>query len=60
LFLTIVDDYGRDTWTYLLQHKSDSFGIMKILCKMVQVQFSSCMEINRYDNDLKFELDPCL
>lgn len=36
-FLTIVDDFSRATWTYLLVHKSDVFVMLKSFLKFVNI-----------------------
>lgn len=34
-FLTIVDDYSRGTWTYILKTKSNAFSILKYFLAVV-------------------------
>ncbi|GJU56477.1 putative RNA-directed DNA polymerase [Tanacetum coccineum] len=38
-FLTIVDDFSRATWVYLLKQKHEASMCLKAFHKMVQVQF---------------------
>ncbi|KAL4347272.1 hypothetical protein GQ457_17G002930 [Hibiscus cannabinus] len=38
-FLTLVDDYTRTTWTYLMKHKSDATKIVPAFVNMVKKQF---------------------
>ncbi|XP_070049496.1 uncharacterized protein [Nicotiana tomentosiformis] len=38
-FLTIVDDYSRVTWTFLLSTKSNAFGVLKNFLVMIERQF---------------------
>lgn len=38
-FLTIVDDFSRGTWTFLLSTKSSVFDILKSFLSMVERQF---------------------
>ncbi|KAL0299213.1 UNVERIFIED_CONTAM: Retrovirus-related Pol polyprotein from transposon RE2 [Sesamum radiatum] len=40
-FLTIVDDYSRTTWTYLLKHKSQAVPLLETYLQMVQTQFDA-------------------
>lgn len=35
-FLTIVDDFSRGTWTYLLSNKGNAFTILKSFIAMVE------------------------
>lgn len=38
-FLTIVDDYSRAVWTFLMSTKSNAFGLLKNFLIMVERQF---------------------
>ncbi|XP_019237780.1 PREDICTED: uncharacterized protein LOC109217935 [Nicotiana attenuata] len=38
-FLTIVDDYSRETWTHLVHSKSYAFSLIKAFIAMVKTQF---------------------
>lgn len=58
-FLTIVDDYSRETWTYLMVNKSDAFEILKTFLKFVELQFSTKVKCIRSDNALEFVKGPC-
>ena len=40
-FLTIVDDFTRCTWVYLLKHKSDTQFLLPQFATMVKTQFDS-------------------
>ena len=53
-FLTIVDDYTRCTWLYLLRFKSECPSILRIFCSMVETQFDLKVKIIRSDNAAKF------
>ena len=46
-FLTMVDDFSRATWTFLLHHKSDT---LPIFSKMVRTQFQTLVKKIRSDN----------
>ncbi|XP_060195426.1 uncharacterized protein LOC132624703 [Lycium barbarum] len=39
-FLTIVDDFTRGTWTFLLSTKSNAFPVLKSFLAMVERQFN--------------------
>ncbi|GJT23280.1 retrovirus-related pol polyprotein from transposon TNT 1-94 [Tanacetum coccineum] len=53
-FLTIVDDYSRATWTYLMVSKSDAFSMLKSFVKFVKTQFDAKIKTVRSDNALEF------
>jgi len=52
-FLTIVDDFSRATWTFLLSTKGGAFDIVKIFIAMVERQFGQQVKIIRSDNALE-------
>ncbi|KAG7582883.1 Retrotransposon Copia-like N-terminal [Arabidopsis suecica] len=56
-FLTIVDDYSRATWVYLMKTKSEVLQILPGFLAMVETQFKTCVKAVRSDNapELKFE-----
>lgn len=49
-FLTIVDDFSRATWTYLLSTKSNAFPLLKSFLAYTERQFSRKVKIIRSDN----------
>lgn len=53
-FLTIVDDYSRAVWVYLMSAKSEVGQLIKDFCSMVQTQFSKWVKILRSDNGREF------
>ncbi|CAJ2650467.1 unnamed protein product [Trifolium pratense] len=53
-FLTIVDDYSRGTWVYLLKDKTQATGILMNFCKMVKTQFNRDVKTFRSDNGTEF------
>lgn len=50
-FLTIVDDYSRSVWIYLLEEKKEVFTCLCQLFAMVECQFSKQVKVLRNDND---------
>ncbi|XP_075091779.1 uncharacterized protein LOC142171949 [Nicotiana tabacum] len=52
-FLTIVDDYSRATWTYLLHSKSYAFTFLKAFIAMIKTQFHLSVQKVRSDNALE-------
>ncbi|KAJ0800174.1 putative RNA-directed DNA polymerase [Helianthus annuus] len=53
-FLTIVDDYSRAVWVFLIKHKSDASKCLMFFCKMVEVQFDKTIKRIRCDNGSEF------
>ena len=44
-FLTLVDDYSRATWTYLMVYKSDALAVLKVFLKFVEIQFDTKVNV---------------
>ena len=55
-FLTIVDDFSRCTWVYLLKHKSKTQVFLPQFATMVNTQFNSKIQTIRSDNGIEFFL----
>lgn len=53
-FLTIVDDYSRALWTYLLLEKSEVQKVLKNFCAYAEKQFNKSVKIMRSDNGTEF------
>ena len=53
-FLTIVDDFSRATWTFLLHHKTDIFHIFSTFLTMVPTQFKTRVKTIHSDNGGEF------
>lgn len=53
-FLTIVDDYSRAVWIYLLPNKSETASTLKTFIAMVERQFDKKLKIIRSDNGTEF------
>ncbi|KAJ0809569.1 putative RNA-directed DNA polymerase [Helianthus annuus] len=53
-FLTIVDDYSRNTWVFLIKYKSDASTCLMNFCKKVETQFSKLVRRIRCDNGGEF------
>ncbi|XP_070017855.1 uncharacterized protein [Nicotiana sylvestris] len=51
VFLIIVDDYNRFTWTYLLSTKSNAFTILQSFLSMVERQFDTKVKTIRLSSD---------
>ncbi|GLT39324.1 hypothetical protein SLA2020_135220 [Shorea laevis] len=57
-FLTIVDDFSRCTWIYLLKNKSEASFYLINFCRMVKTQFGSQVQKIRSDNGKEFTDGP--
>lgn len=57
--LTIVDDFSRSTWTFLLVHKTQVVPTLKDFFKMVKTQFERKVKIIRTDNGTEFTSSEC-
>ncbi|KAM2714488.1 hypothetical protein EV2_044230 [Malus domestica] len=53
-FLTIVDDFSRCTWVYLMNHKSDARSYLITFIHLVETQFSTRVKVLRSDNGPEF------
>lgn len=58
-FLTLVDDYSRVTWVYLLARKSDYLNTLMKFGDYVDTQYNSKLRIVRSDNALEFKDKAC-
>lgn len=55
-FLTIVNDYNRCIWVYLMWLKSDLQSILQSFFSFVETQFHTSIESLKLDNDLEFSM----
>ena len=53
-FLTIVDDFTRFTWLFLMQNKSETQNLLKSFFAFVQTQFNTHVQQIRVDNGGEF------
>lgn len=58
-FLTLVDDYSRMTWVYLLEKKSDYLSTLIKFEEYVGTQFKGKIQVIRSDNALEFADKMC-
>lgn len=52
--LTLVDDYSRATWIYLLQHKTQVSATFTGFTSMILTQFDTKIKTVRTDNGTEF------
>lgn len=55
-FLTIVDDYSRGTWVYLMKHKSETCSLLVSFVHLVETQFNKRVKVIRSDNGPEFSM----
>ncbi|KAK1422630.1 hypothetical protein QVD17_17916 [Tagetes erecta] len=53
-FLTIVDDYSRVVWVYLLKNKTEVFQNIENYFYMLKTQFNATVKVFRSDNGTEF------
>jgi len=59
-FLTIVDDFTRNTWTQLLHNKTQVYAAIERFLNMVETQFKTKVTMIRSDNGTEFIQTACL
>ncbi|XP_051150299.1 uncharacterized protein LOC127264798 [Andrographis paniculata] len=53
-FLTLVDDFSRATWVFMLKSKSEVFTCLKEFFVLIKNQFDKTVKIFRSDNGTEF------
>ena len=51
-FLTIVDDYSKCTWLFIMNHKSETQHLLESFITFAQNQFQASIKTIRVDNGL--------
>lgn len=54
-FLSIVDDYSRGVWVYLMRYKSEVGRLLTSFCNMTKTQFDTRVKRIRTDNGSEFK-----
>ena len=57
-FFTIVDDFSRGVWVFLMKGKSEAGKLLKGFVALVKTQFDKVVKIIRTDNGLEFVSGP--
>lgn len=57
-FLTVVDDYTRASWVFLLYQKLQSLATLQTFIKFAEVHFGATVKTLRSDNALEFDNSP--
>jgi len=60
IFLTIVDDYSRCVWIYLMKQKSEATDYLIMFCNMAKTQHKLVVKQIRSDNGREFFSDSIL
>jgi hypothetical protein len=55
-FLTIVDDFTRCTWVFLMKQKSETVSLIQSFFTLIKTQFSATIKKIRLDNGLEFHM----
>jgi len=50
LFLSIVDDFSRETWIFLLSYKINAFHMLQPFITFAETQFNASVKTIRSDN----------
>lgn len=58
-FLTIVDDFSKSTWVYLMHFKVDVLQLLKNFFQQVRTQFSALVKVVRANNASEFFKSEC-
>lgn len=53
-FLSIIDDFSRKVWVYILKEKSQAFGKFRELCLEMRLKTGKVLKCLRTDNGLEF------
>lgn len=53
-YMTIIDDYSRKVWVYILKEKSEAFQMFKFWCKEVESEKGSKLKCLRTNNGLEY------
>lgn len=49
-FFTIVDDYSRYTWVFMMTNKSDALKLVPQFFKLIETQYNAIVKVFRSDN----------
>nr|GMC66596.1 Retrovirus-related Pol polyprotein from transposon TNT 1-94 [Ipomoea batatas] len=55
-FLTVVDDYSRATWVYLMKGKNEARKLVQNFCSLIHTQFGKHIKTVRTDNGREFDM----
>ena len=57
-FVTLVDDFSRVTWLYIMNSRSELFSHFSVFCAEIQIQFHVSVQTLRSDNAKEYLLKP--
>lgn len=50
MIITLVDDFSRYTWLFMMRHKSDALKIVPQFFRLVETQYNAVIKTFRSDN----------
>ena len=53
-FVTLIDDYSRCTWLFLMKHRSKLFHIFQSFFNEIKTQFGVSITVLHNDNDREY------
>ena len=56
-FFTLVDDYNRCTWVFLMKYKSEASSLIQSFYNLILTQFNLPIKVIRSDNGPEFALN---
>jgi len=57
-FFTIIDDFSRAVWVYLMHEKSEDSVLLQQFCSLAKIQFDKLVKTICSDNGLEFTSTP--
>ena len=57
IFFTLVDDYNRCTWVFLMKFKSEASSLIQSFYNLILTQFNLPIKVIRSDNGPEFALN---
>ena len=57
IFFTLVDDYNRCTWVFLMKYKSEASSLIQFFYNLILTQFNLPIKVIRSDNGPEFALN---
>ena len=55
IILSVVDDFSRGVWIYMMKEKREAGKLLKNFIVMVKTQFDKVVKVLRSDNGLEFK-----
>ena len=52
--MSIIDDFSRKVWVYVLKEKSEAFNVFKVWCKEMETEKGKNPKVLRTDHGLEY------